>query len=183
MISLRKPLQVDARRLAQAGNDPAIADTMISLPSPFRVEEAEEWIAQVREGTKFDGYLIALESDGTIIGASDIRDIDHDHRQAELSFWISPGSWGRGYASQALLELTRIAFDEHGLNRVYAYHMARNPASGRVMAKCGFHFEGRLRQRVWKAGRSEDAMLWSRLASDLFPPRAAAFAPAEANAR
>ena len=87
-----------------------------------------------------------------------------------MSFWLTPTTWGLGYASSALAQLVPIGFETHRLNRIYAYHMARNPASGRVMAKCGFHFEGCLRQRVWKLGRTEDAMLWSRLAGDPAPP-------------
>jgi len=168
MISLRKPVPADAGRLAQAGNHPAIASTMISLPSPFRSEDAEAWIAGLAQRSDVDGYLIVDRARQCLIGAAELRDIDREHRQAEASFWLHPASWGRGCGSAALLQLTRIAFDRHGLNRVYAFHMARNPASGRVMANCGFQFEGCLRERVWKGGRTEDAILWSRLASD--PP-------------
>jgi RimJ/RimL family protein N-acetyltransferase len=142
---------------------------MISLPSPFRIEDADAWIAHVRDGTKVDGYLIVEEGEGAIIGAAELRDFDREHRQAESSFWLDPHFWGRGYASDALRQLAAIAFHQHGLNRIFAYHMARNPASGRVLEKCGFHFEGCLRQRVWKKGQSEDAMLWSRLAGDPSP--------------
>lgn len=170
MISLRRAMQVDARRLAEAGNYPAIAGSMISMPSPFRPEDAEAWIALTLERSRVDGYVIADDMEGSIVGAAELRDIEIEHRQAEASFWITPAAWGRGFASAALLQLTQIAFDRHGLNRVYAYHMVRNPSSGRVMAKCGFQLEGRLRQRVWKLGRAEDVMLWSRLAADPSPP-------------
>ena len=168
MISLSKPVQADASNLARAGNHPAIASTMISLPSPFTTKDAEAWIADLAERSDLDGYLIIDRAQNALIGAAELRDIDQMHRQAEVSFWLTPACWGRGFASAALLKLVRIAFDHHGLNRVYAFHMARNPASGRVMAKCGFHLEGRLRQRVWKDRRSEDAILWSRLLND--PP-------------
>ena len=165
MISLRRAMQVDAWRLAEAGNHRAIADSMISMPSPFLPADAEAWIALTLERSQVDGYVIA-DLEGSVVGAAELRDIDLQHRQAEASFWVTPAAWGRGFASAALLHLTRIAFDHHGLNRVYAYHMARNPKSGRVMAKCGFQLEGRLRQRVWKLGRAEDVLLWSRLAAD-----------------
>jgi len=171
LIVLRKPHDRDAEPLAGAGDHLAVADTMISLPSPFRVPDARAWIAATRTSPTLDGYVIAANPGGAVIGAAELRDIEREHRTAEASFWLTPSVWGRGCASAALNELTRIAFEAHGLNRVYAYHMARNPASGRVMAKCGFQFEGRLRQRVWKSGRTEDAMLWARLAVD--PPPAA----------
>jgi len=166
LIALRKPLRADARRLAEAGNHPEIADTMISLPNPFCVEDAEAWITATRERSDADGYVIEHGRDTTIIGAAQLRDIDLENRQAEVSFWLVPAMWGQGCASSALRQLCRIGFDRFGLNRLYGYHMARNPASGQVMARCGFQLEGCLRQRIWKHGRAEDVMLWSRLARD-----------------
>ena len=44
--------------------------------------------------------------------------------------------------------------------------MTRNPASGRVLERNGFHREGVLRQRVRKWGRYEDVALWALLRED-----------------
>lgn len=169
MISLREPLETDAPSLARAGDHLEVSDTMISIPNPFRLDDAKAWIGSMNSLPNVDGYVISRDLDGSVIGAAELRDIDSEHRQAEVSFWLTPSTWGLGYASSALMQLVKIGFARHGLNRIYAYHMARNPASGRVMAKCGFHYEGCLRQRVWKLGRTEDAMLWSRLAVDPAP--------------
>ena len=46
--------------------------------------------------------------------------------------------WGHGYATEVVTALLRYAFEELDLNRIYAHHMVRNPASGRVMEKAGF---------------------------------------------
>lgn len=174
LITLRKPLQVDARRLAQAGNHAAIANVMISVPNPFTREDADVWIAAIRDRSGTDGYLIESNDDGSIVGAAELRDFDRQHRQAEVSFWLTPLVWGTGCAAAALTDITRIAFVEHGLNRIYAYHLARSGATGRVMMKCGFHLEARLRQWAWKDGRGEDAILWSRLVGDPEPSAEAA---------
>jgi RimJ/RimL family protein N-acetyltransferase len=53
-----------------------------------------------------------------------------------------------------------------GINRVHAYHMLRNPASGRVLARLGFREEGVLRQRVRKWGVFEDVVLQALLKED-----------------
>lgn len=37
-------------------------------------------------------------------------------------------------------------FNQVGFNRIYAYHANENPASGKVMKKCGMTYEGTLRQ-------------------------------------
>jgi RimJ/RimL family protein N-acetyltransferase len=96
----------------------------------------------------------------------EVRDIDREHSQAELSFWLAPKLWGRGCMSEAVQAALRYGFDELGLNRLYAYHMERNPASGRVLEKNGFRREGLLRQRVRKWDRYEDVVLWAIVRSD-----------------
>ena len=52
-----------------------------------------------------------------------------------------------------------------GLNRIYAHHFVRNPASGRVMQKLGMTHEGRLRQHVRKWDAFEDLELYGILKS------------------
>lgn len=65
--------------------------------------------------------------------------------------------------SEALKPLLGFGFDTLSLNKIYAYHMVRNLASGRVLQKNGFTLEGLLRQRVRKWGKFEDVRLLSIL--------------------
>jgi RimJ/RimL family protein N-acetyltransferase len=67
---------------------------------------------------------------------------------------------------EALAAVLRYAFQDLDLNRVYAYHMVRNPMSGRVLSRLGFEVEGILRQRVRKWGLFEDVVLQALLRAD-----------------
>jgi [ribosomal protein S5]-alanine N-acetyltransferase len=69
---------------------------------------------------------------------------------AELSFWLAVTAWGKGYMSEALRTGLKVSFGQLNLNRLCAYHMLRNPGSGRVLQKNGFMQAGLLRQRVRK---------------------------------
>ncbi|MCU7878280.1 MAG: GNAT family N-acetyltransferase, partial [Candidatus Thiodiazotropha sp. (ex Lucinoma borealis)] len=91
------------------------------------------------------------------------RDIDRTHSQGELSFWLAFEAWGHGYMSEVVQAVVQYGFENLDLNRLYAYHMLRNPASGRVLEKSGFKQEGLLRQRVRKWGQFEDVLLWANL--------------------
>jgi [ribosomal protein S5]-alanine N-acetyltransferase len=102
-------------------------------------------------------------SDGTLIGSAGLRDIDPEHSQAELGFWIGREWWGHGYAREAAAAVIRFGFESLGLNRIYAHHMRRNPASGRVLKAAGMQQEGVLRQRVRKWGVFEDVVLYAAL--------------------
>jgi hypothetical protein len=72
----------------------------------------------------------------------------------------------QGYMSEALKPATAFGFNHLSLNRLYAYHMLRNPSSGKVLQKSGFVQEGVLRQRVRKWGVFEDVALWAILRQD-----------------
>jgi len=52
------------------------------------------------------------------------------------------------------------------LHRVTAYHLARNPASGRVMQKLGMIQEGLLRDHTYRWGKHEDLIAYGLLSSD-----------------
>ena len=83
-----------------------------------------------------------------------------------MGFWIGMDWWGKGYATEAAQEVIRYGFEHLKLNRVYAHHMVRNPASGRVLEKVGMKREGLLRQRVRKWGVFEDVVLMAILNED-----------------
>ena len=59
-----------------------------------------------------------------------------------------------------------FGFERLGVNRICAFHITRNPASGRVLEKAGFRREGLLRQRVRKWGVFEDVVVLAVLRED-----------------
>jgi RimJ/RimL family protein N-acetyltransferase len=59
--------------------------------------------------------------------------------------------------------LCRHAFDEYGLAKITAHVFSHNPASARVLEKCGFQEEGFLRKHFLKDGQFVDARLFALL--------------------
>ena len=51
-------------------------------------------------------------------------------------------SWGRGYATEAARACVGYGFDELGLEKIVADVDPANPASVRVLEKCGFELAG-----------------------------------------
>jgi RimJ/RimL family protein N-acetyltransferase len=83
-----------------------------------------------------------------------------------MSGWIAEEVESQGYMTEAGEALVPWAFSALPINRITAWNMVRNPASGRVLRKLGFTQEGCLRQMVRKWGVFEDVWAWSRLRSD-----------------
>jgi [ribosomal protein S5]-alanine N-acetyltransferase len=168
-LILRPFALTDAPAIQKLASDRAIADTMISIPHPYPDGEAENYIsrkiAEFRDGDSV-AFAIECKQEKLLRGAIEIRDIDREHSGAELSFWLGVESWGRGYMSEAVSSMLSFGFENLHLNRLYAYHMLRNPTSGKVLMKNGFIHEGILRQRVRKWEVFEDVVLLAILHRD-----------------
>ena len=168
-LVLGRFLPEDAPDLQRLAGDRAIADTTLSIPHPYTLDHALAWIGtQRREAVRrrSTNFAVRLPSGGPLIGSVGLRDIDPEHLQAELGFWIGREWWGQGYATEAAREVVRFGFEELGLNRIYAHHMARNPAAGQVLRRIGMQQEGRLRERVRKWGVYEDVVMYAILRAD-----------------
>jgi RimJ/RimL family protein N-acetyltransferase len=97
---------------------------------------------------------MVLRDSGEVCGAIHLAMHKAEDR-AELGYWVGVPFWGKGYCTEAVLALTRWAFDVLHVHRLFAHHFTRNPASGRVLAKAGFRHEGTLRDHVIKWNRFE----------------------------
>jgi len=165
-LRLRPLEHSDASAIQNAADTREIADTMISLPHPFPMGKAELYVARKQaevEAGRSAIFTIEQKAEVWFYGLIEVRDIDREHSQGELSFWLTVSAWGRGYMSEVVQPVVRYGFEVIGLNRLYAYHMLRNPVSGHVLEKNGFKQEGLLRQRVRKWGQFEDVALWAIL--------------------
>eukprot|EP00961_Rhodomonas_salina_P294064 3934247-Rhodomonas_salina.2 len=168
-LLLRELRESDAPSIQRAASQREIADTMISIPHPYPEGEAERFIER-EKAAKDAGhsvtFVIENKTDQSFCGLVSVREIDKEHSLAELSFWVEKGQWGNGFMTEAVQKVVAFVFDERGLNRLYAYHMLRNPSCGRLLQKCGFAQEGLLRQRVFKWGVPEDVCLCALLRQD-----------------
>jgi RimJ/RimL family protein N-acetyltransferase len=161
----------EVRRLA---GDPGIAEMTLNVPHPYEDGMAEAWIRRhqewFEEGVDTE-FAITRRDSGELIGAVGLRGGGGPHRRAELGFWVGTPFWGRGCATEAAAAVTGYGFSGVGLNRVFAHHLRRDPASGRVLRKIGMRHEGTLFGHVCKQGRFEDIELYGVLAAEWPPDR------------
>jgi ribosomal-protein-alanine N-acetyltransferase len=110
-------------------------------------------------------WVIAPEDD--LVGAVGLTlQEDVYRRSAEIGYWLGEPFWGRGLATEAVLDATRIAFERFDIVRVFARVFETNPASCRVLEKAGYVLEGRMRRAVVKGGWVLDQFLYARVAED-----------------
>jgi ribosomal-protein-alanine N-acetyltransferase len=70
-------------------------------------------------------------------------------KRVEPGYFLGRQYWGKGYATEALAELIRYAFEDDGARRIDGTCVADNRRSARVMEKCGLKFEGERRGYEW----------------------------------
>ena len=84
---------------------------------------------------------IELKSNRELIGIIDVVDLSKDKKTAEVGYNLAYDYWNNGYATEALGGIINNLFN-NGVDRIISKHHIDNPASGRVMEKCGMRFVG-----------------------------------------
>ena len=62
--------------------------------------------------------------------------------QPELGYWIAKPFWGRGYGTAAAFAVLKRVFSEQGFPFIVSGSYTHNPASMRILEKCGFQPDG-----------------------------------------
>lgn len=85
---------------------------------------------------------------------------------ATVGYWLGKAYWGRGIATAALRKVVERTF-AMGYRRAEANVFAPSLASARVLEKCGFTLEARLRAAyVQRDGTPCDKLIYGRLYTD-----------------
>lgn len=139
-LTLRPPWPEDAPALAAAIGHPQVARMLLHVPHPYRAADADAWIASPRPAHGAELLILSHEaSTPVLVGGIAVVDGKDGH---EFGYWLTPGVWGRGYATEAGRAVVAIARHALPARRLTAWPFADNPASGRVLEKLGFRPTG-----------------------------------------
>ncbi|MET9255637.1 GNAT family N-acetyltransferase [Streptomyces sp. NPDC003717] len=117
-------------------------------------------------------FRISDEETGAPLGHIGVNEINLPLKLARVGYWVLPEARGRGVATRALLLASRWAFAELGLHRLELGHATGHDASCKVAERCGYAYEGTMREAMFAEGTQDafrDAHLHARLAADEEP--------------
>lgn len=139
-------------------NNKGIFETTLNIPYPYPREQVKVWLHFTVKNSQYErGYEWGIfNKQGQYIGNIGVVNIDHTNQSGEITYFIGEAYWNKGFATEAVLAMLGFAFQDLELERVQGRCMVRNPASLRVMEKCGFLLEGVARHEVKKCGIYED---------------------------
>src|SRR3954462_1990228 len=138
-LTLRAPRLEDAKAVAVLANDRRIAENTARIPHPYKLADAQDFITGANTAAGEAVFLITLR-DGTVIGACGVA--MPESQQPELGYWLGVPYWGEGYATEALHAAIDYAFGAFEHAALNAGARVTNPASRRVLEKCGFQWTG-----------------------------------------
>ena len=145
-LLLRPGFPEDAPALAAAIADEAIVRNLATAPWPYRMRDAEAFLAGPRDPV-LPSLLILERTAGApqLVGSCGLG--RRPSGAVELGYWIARSFWGRGFATEACAALVDIA-RALGLAQLEGSHFIDNPGSARVLEKLGFTATGLIAPRM-----------------------------------
>ncbi|CAG0957816.1 MAG: GNAT family N-acetyltransferase [Rhizobiaceae bacterium] len=139
-LVLRAPHEDDVPDLARLANNRRVAEMLARMPHPYGETEARAFIAMTRQkGRPGATYAVTLAETGAFLGCAGLNATD---RGLEMGYWIGEPYWKQGYATEAAHALVDLAFRVTAINALHVSCRVINPASRRVIHKCGFQYAG-----------------------------------------
>ncbi len=139
-ILLRHWQESDADVLYEYASDPDVG-TMAGWPPHKSREESMEVIHTVFNNPTT--WAIVLKETGKVVGAMGYGpscECSLPSREGEptVGYWIGKPYWGKGICTEALRLMIDHIRKTTTITSLVSGHFTDNPASGRVMEKCGF---------------------------------------------
>jgi ribosomal-protein-alanine N-acetyltransferase len=144
----------------QANNRNVWRNLTHRFPHPYTDTHAEAWFAMLEAMPEPSHW--AIEVDGAAVGAIGCLLGEGVYkRTAQFGYWLGEAYWRRGIMSAAVKALVPYAMERFRLVRLESPVFEWNPASMRVLEKCGFVREAVLRASVSKDGQLIDSVLYA----------------------
>ena len=139
-IILRPWRESDAEALFEYASDPDIGPRA-GWPPHKSVEESLEVIRSIFNNDTT--WAIELKESGEAIGAMGYLPCEGNNlpsREGEplVGYWVGKPYWNQGICTEALGLMTGHIRQATDIKSLISGHFIDNPASGRVMEKCGF---------------------------------------------
>ena len=160
-ITLHKWTSTDKKALMALCN--AVDRTFLSdrLPNPYTEADADWWLGMIAENEGKESVWRSIWADGQLVGSISVeRKNDGDRAIGEIGYMILTPFWSQGFGTEAVRQISEIAFQELALDQIIGQVFLENAASARVLEKNGFLLEEMKTGAVVKGGKALDVRLY-----------------------
>lgn len=169
-ILLRRWQESDASALFKYASDPEVGPRA-GWPPHKSQEESLDVIKNIF--TNDTTWAIVLKETGEAIGAMgyfthDTSNIPIGTNDCEIGYWVARPYWNQGICTEALRLMLDYCINVKKFENIWSDHFIGNPASGRVMQKCGFVDTGHLNRCSNLLGGDKDMVKIMKLDLDTY---------------
>ncbi len=166
---LRPFVLSDAPAMFQNWARDAEVTRYLTWPAHKNMQETEqvisEWISRYQEPDFYQWCIADRETQQAIGSVAAVRVLE-EIEAVETGYCLSRACWGKGLMTEVYAAVLDFFFETVQVNRVQASHDARNPASGKVMLKCGLSYEGTRRMGARNQSGICDIVLYGKIKTD-----------------
>lgn len=139
-LVLREWKDTDSPSLFKYASDPEVGSRAGWAPHKSEQESLEI----IRNVFSVEGmWAIELKETSEAIGCvgylpAEYSNLDIAIDECEVGYWLARPYWNRGICTEALKAVMDYCFDVKGFTALWGDYFPSNPASRKVMEKCGF---------------------------------------------
>lgn len=162
-VTLREFTGDDKYRLVELANNPKISINLRDgFPNPYTISDAVSFLGKY---AKLDSsQILAIEYNGVYAGNIGLHKGNDVYRKsAELGYFLGEPFWNLGIMTKAVNLICDFGFTSMDIIRIHAGIFEYNPASMRVLEKCGFKKEGIFEKSVIKNGAFFDEVRYAKI--------------------
>ena len=162
-VTLREFTSDDKYRLAELANNPKISVNLRdAFPNPYSISDAENFLEKY---AKLDlSQILAIEFNSVYAGNIGLhKGVDVYRKSAEIGYFLGEPFWNLGIMTKAVNLICDFGFQTMDIVRIHAGIFEYNPASMRVLEKCGFKREGIFEKSVIKNGVFYNEIRYAKL--------------------
>lgn len=165
-LLFRRWTEEDALTLYKYASDPDVGPRA-GWPVHESIEYSQDVIRKYFSNDST--WAIVLKSTGEPIGCigyytQATSNIPIGKNDCEVGYWIGKPYWNQGLCTEALRLMLDYCINVKHFENIWADHFIGNPASGRVMEKCGFHDTGMINNCSQLTGGDKDMVKIYKLA-------------------
>ena len=123
------------------------------------LESLQRAVERYDEGG-FYRWAVERKEDESLIGVVQLLNFDEGENACSFALMFAESCWNRGYATEAMTEVLKFAFEKLEVEKIVVDHMAGNGASGAVMTKLGMIPTGIRPGKYQKHGQIYDAVCY-----------------------
>ncbi len=170
-LIIRNFVDKDSVDVYECCNDFEVVKTTLGMPWPYTLDVAQGWISghsqNQKEGKSYEFAICLKENPDKVVGCVSLIDINPKAKRAEMGYWVGRLYWKQGIATEAAKAMVEFGFKKLGLHTIIARFFDINPASGRVMEKCGMKYVGTIRDHEFRFDQYYNVKYYEIVESDL----------------